>query len=176
MFSLFSFCTDLFCIRLESRNWSLFALWSTSGALSKQTWRNCSRVGFVKTFTSPAEKINGTCREWLIFYINSFPVILFYLQLILWTWIPWLSVANMFCAVACLSRALSTRVKMSVSLTYATAIYQALLTKWTIRSRWTEVGFGNTLSINLIYFLHFSALVSLHYTYSTAFVYSFRIN
>lgn len=68
---------DLFCIRLKSWNWSLFTLRSTSGALSKQTWRDCSRVGTffnivsIGVDASPKKRKNnrnGTCREWLILY------------------------------------------------------------------------------------------------------------
>lgn len=127
--------------------------------LSKGRLCVCTRMSLFRPnqFT---KKINGTCREWLILYplrLVSHVLILFYLQLILRAWLPWLSTTDVLCAVARLSRAVSARIKMSVSLTYATAIYQALLTKRTIRSRWTEVcatGPGvacNILPINLIY-------------------------
>lgn len=41
---------DLFFIRFESWNWSLFEIWSTSWALSESTWRNCSRVSRISLF------------------------------------------------------------------------------------------------------------------------------
>lgn len=134
-------------------------------------------VFFHKLFFSPSPKNKWHLSRMINFISTHSSVNLFYLQLILRTWIPWLSFANLLCAVARLSWAVSTRIKMSVSLTYATAIYQALLTKWTIRRRWTEVGFRNILSINLIYFLHFPAFVSLHYTHSCCLLcFVFQIN
>lgn len=150
--TLISFFADLLCIRLEGRNWSLFTLWSTSGAVSKQTWRDRSRVRvpfLTENFILCAESSkkvekranggsHGTCREWLILSFQPCAY-LFYLQLILRTWVPWLSAADVLCAVARLSRAVSTGTEMSVSLAYATTIYQALLTKRTVRSRWTKV-------------------------------------
>lgn len=91
---------------------------------------------FLFFHSEAAKKINGTCREWLILFSLCY---LFYLQLILRTRIPWLSFTDVLCAITRLSWAVPTRFEMPLSLTYATAIYQALLTKWTICSRWTKV-------------------------------------
>lgn len=81
---------------------------------------------------------HGTCREWLILSFQPCAY-LFYLQLILRTWVPWLSASDVLCAVARLSRALSASIEMPVSLAYAAAIYQAILTKRTVLCRWTKV-------------------------------------
>lgn len=146
-----NFFADLFCIRLEGWNWSLFTLWSTSGAVSKQTRRDCSRVRVYFSlgkfiFCAKSSKNCGKTREkqqpWhLSRMINLIftTMCLFYLQLILRTWVPWLSAPDVLCAVTRLSRALSARIEMSVSLAYAAAIHQALLTKRTVLRRWTKV-------------------------------------
>lgn len=169
MFVFLFFSTDLFCIRLESRNWSLFTLWSTSRALSKQTWRNCSRVGLtfsISLFSLWSRQKN----KWhLSGMINSVFTVLFILFAA--------HIANENSVIVVYRRAMCNRLPIlgcihalwNAAIAYIRDSHLSSSTYKMNNLQSMDKGMLRyILSIKLIYSLHFLAFVSLHYTHSAA--------
>lgn len=60
-------------------------------------------------------------------------------QVILRTWVSWLSIANVLRPIARVSWPLSKRTKLSVSLAHSTTVYQTLFAERILLRRWTAV-------------------------------------